>query len=69
VRKINNVLREADPQAFEGRKKDTLDKTNRKPYFAPYFGRKGVIHTVLRDGCSGFIENYLTIPSKNPIQI
>ena len=83
LKRINNILREVDPVSFERRigKNDTLDKTNRKPYFAPYFGRKGhidqneklvrygVIHHILRDGCSGFIESYVTLPTKNPIQL
>ena len=81
LKRVNNILREVDPDSFQRRTNDTLDKTNRKPYFAPYFGRKGhidqneklvrygVIHHILRDGCSGFIESCVTLPKKNPIQL
>ena len=81
VRKINSVLKEMDPDAFEARRNDTVDRTNPVPYKALYFGYKGhidqneklvrygVVHAVLRDGYSGAIESWVTLPSKNPIQL
>lgn len=81
VRKINSVLKEMNPDAFQGRKNDTLDRTNPVPYRALHFGYKGhidqneklvrygVVHAVMRDGYSGFIESWVTLPSKNPIQL
>ena len=35
LRRVNNILREVDPESFQRRTNDTLDKINRKPYFAP----------------------------------
>jgi len=29
----------------------------------------GVVHAVLRDGHSGYIESWITLPSKNPIKL
>lgn len=81
VQTINRVLKENNPAAFKARKHDTLDRTNPKPYFALNFGYKGhidqneklvrygVVHAVLRDGYSGYIENWITLPSKNPIKL
>lgn len=75
------MLKEANPIAFEARKNDTLDRTNPIPYYAPKFGYKGhidqneklvrygVVHAVFRDGYSGSIENWISLPSKNPIQL
>ena len=75
------MLKETNPTSFEARKNDTLDKTNPIPYFAPTFGYKGhidqneklvrygVVHAVFRDGFSGSIESWITLPSKNPIQL
>ena len=74
---INRVLKEANPIAFEARKNDTLDRTNPIPYYAPKFGYKGhidqneklvrygVVHAVFRDGYSGSIESWISLPSKN----
>lgn len=78
---IHEVQKKANPIAFKQRKHDLLDKRNPIPYYAPYFGyrghidqneklvRYGVVHVVLRDGHSGFIENWITLPSKNPIRL
>jgi len=76
VKNINKILKESNPTAFTARKNDTLDKTNPTPYFSPSFGYKGhidqneklvrygVVHAVFRDGFSGSIENWITLPSK-----
>ena len=81
VKKINKILKESNPTAFTARKNDNLDKTNPTPYFSPSFGYKGhidqneklvrygVVHAVFRDGFSGSIKNWITPPSKNPIQL
>lgn len=80
MKNINKILKESNSTAFTARKNDTLDKTNPTPYFSPSFGYKGhidqneklvrygVVHAVFRDGFSGSIENWITLPSKNPIQ-
>ena len=81
VKNINKILKESNPTAFTPRKNDNLDKINPTPYFSPSFGYKGhidqneklvrygVVHAVFRDGFSGSIENWTTLPSKNPIQL
>ena len=81
VKNINKILKESIPTAFTARKNDTFDKTNPTPYFLPSLGYKGDIdqneklvrygvgHADFRDGFSGSIENWITLPSKNPIQL
>ena len=74
-------MKESNPTVFTARKNDSLDKTNPTPYFSPSFGYKGhidqneklvrygVVHAVFSDGFSGSIENWITLPSKNFIQL
>ena len=74
-------MKESNPTVFTARKNDSLDKTNPTPYFSPSFGYKehidqneklvryGVVHAVFSDGFSGSIENWITLPSKNLIQL
>jgi len=74
------MLKKANPIGFQARKTDTLDRrTNPIPYYAQKFGYKGhihqneklvrygVVHAVFRDGYSSSIENWTSLPSKNPI--
>ena len=75
------MLKEANPVALEARINDTLDTANPTPYFVPTFGYKGhidqneklvrygVVHAVFRGGFSGSIENWISLPSKNPIKL
>lgn len=81
-RRISDSLRRVAPQAFQARTRDTLQRTNPVPYYAPYFGYKGhfdqneklaqnfgLTHVLFTDGCSRFIIGSVMMPIKNPILI
>ena len=81
-RRIARSLRRLAPLAYEARARDTLDRTNLIPNFAPYFGYKahmdqnekivqgfGCTHVALIDGCSRMICGYASMGVKNPILI
>jgi hypothetical protein len=76
-KKISQSLLQVAPEAYERRKRDTHNKTNPIPYVAMYYGHKlhidqneklvqfGVVHIVARDGYSGKIVAFSTMPVKN----
>ena len=81
-RSIARSLKRLAPLAYEARARDTLDRTNPIPYFAPYFGYKGHMdqnekivreygctYVALIDGCSQMICGYALIEVKNLILI
>ena len=81
-RRISSMLRKVAPGAHSERAHDLLDRTNRVPYYAPYFGYKlhmdqneklaqefGVTHVHALDGCSRMVLGFITIPKKNPVLI
>ena len=81
-RGIARSLKRLAPLAYKAQARDTFDKTNPIPYFAPYFGYKGHMdqnekitqeygctHVTLIDGCSRMICGYASIEVKNPILI
>lgn len=75
--KVGQILQEIAPIAQQ-RRKDTAGRSlNPKVYQADYFGHKvhydqneklgmfGVVHVCARDGYSGMIIGYATMPRKN----
>ena len=55
-RRIARSLKRLTPLAYEAQERDTLDRTNPIPYFAPYFGYKAHMdqnETLLRDLVAG----------------
>ena len=81
-RRIAKSLKRLALLAYKAQARDTFDRTNPIPYFAPYFGYKGhtdqnekiaqeygCTHVTLIDGCSRMICGYASIEVKNPILI
>ena len=81
-RRISRALQRVAPEAFEARTRDTLERTNPIPYYAPYFGYKvhmdqneklaqnyGCTHVAMIDGCSRMICGFASMEIKNPILI
>ena len=79
--KVGQILKNIAPAA-QHRRKDTAGRSlNPKVYQADYFGHKihydqneklgmyGVVHVCARDGYSGMIIGYATMPKKNNIVI
>ena len=76
-RKVGAILREHNPAAQNRRKEKAGRSFNPKVYRADYFGHKvhidqneklvmfGVVHVCARDGFSGKIVAYATMPIKN----
>ena len=79
--RVAESLQNVAPIQYDQRKNDTIDRLNPSPYIALYFGPKlhidqneklkmfGVSHTVARDGFSGKIVSYCTMPVKNNLAI
>ena len=79
-RVAESLLRVA-PSQYDQRRNDTLDRLNPSMYNAVYFGQKvhidqneklkmfGVTHIIARDGFSGKIVSYCTMPVKNNLAI
>ena len=65
------------PEQYESRRQNTLDRVNPVGYVALYFGHKlhidqneklkmyGVTHVIARDGFSGKIVSFVTMPIKS----
>ena len=80
-RRISQSLIRVAPESYEQRRQDTHDKLNPIPYVARYYGHKlhidqneklmqfGVVHVLARDGYSGKIVSFSTMPVKNNIFI
>ena len=79
--KIANSLQRVAPDKYDERRHDTIERVNPIPYRAHYFGHKlhldqneklrmyGTTHVVARDGYSGKVVSYLTLPVKNNLAI
>ena len=79
--KVASSLKRVDPDGYEKRWSDTVDKANPVPYSADYFGHKihmdqnekliryGVTHVIAVDGFSGKIVAHTTMPVKNNLII
>lgn len=79
--RIANSLQRVEPVQYEHRRNDTADRLNPSVYVALYFGHKlhvdqnekliqfGVTHVIARDGFSGKIVAYATMPVKNNLAI
>ena len=68
------------PDGHEARRSNTINRVNPIRYQAKYFGHKlhvdknkkleyGVTHVIARDGFSGKVISYLTLPIKNNLAI
>ncbi len=69
------------PTDYECRRNDTTNRLNPSPYIALHVGHKihmdqneklkmfGVTHVIARDGFSGKIVGYMTMPVKNNLEI
>ena len=80
-KRISESLERVAPLQFDQRRNDTMDRTNPLPYSALSFGHKlhvdqneklkmfGVTHIIARDGYSGKIISYCTMPVKNNLAI
>ena len=78
---VGKTLREVNPVAQKKREVTAGRSLNPKVYRADYFGQKvhydqneklgmfGVVHVCARDGYSGMIIGYSTMPKKNNIAI
>ena len=79
--RVAESLQRFAPMQYDQRRNDTLDRLNPPPYIALYFGHKlhidqneklknfGVTHIIARDGFSGKIVSYCTMPVKNNLAI
>ena len=79
--RVAQALQRVDPIHYEGRCSDTIDQLNPVCYVALYFGHKlhidqneklimfGVTHVIARDGYSGKIVRFMTMPIKNNLAI
>ena len=79
--RVASALWEAAPEAYEGRRNDSLERSNPVPYHACHFGHKihmdqneklslfGVTSVIARDGYSGKIVAFGIMPVKNCIAI
>ena len=80
-RMIGKVLNAINPTATESRRTNAGRSLNPKQYKADYFGHKihvdqneklvmyGVVHVCARDGFSGMVVGYCTMPVKSNIII
>ena len=76
-RQVGAMLRELDPPAQQQRRQNAGRSLNPRVYHAEYFGHKvhidqneklvmyGVVHVCSRDGYSGMITSFATMPRKN----
>ena len=74
--RVAQALQRVDPIHYKGRCSDTIDRLNPVCYVALYFGHKlhidqneklimfGVTHVIARDGYSGKIVGFMTMPSR-----
>ena len=79
--RVAAALRRVAPLQYEQRRQDSVDKLNPSPYIALYFGHKlhldqneklrmfGVTHVIAKDGYSGKIVGFSTMPVKNYLAI
>jgi len=79
--RVANALQRVEPVQYEHRRNDTADRLNPSVYVALYFGHKlhvdqneklvqyGVTHVIARNGFSGKIVAYATMPVKNNLAI
>ena len=79
--RVSDSLRRVAPVQYECRRRDTADRLNPMPYIALCFGHKlhidqneklqmfGVTHVIARDGFSGKIVSFVTMPVKNNLVI
>ena len=79
--RVAATLRRVAPSQYEQRRHDAVDRLNPSPYIALYFGHKlhldqneklgmfGVTHVVAKDGFSGKIVGFSTMPVKNNLAI
>ncbi|XP_064383624.1 uncharacterized protein LOC135351363 isoform X2 [Halichondria panicea] len=80
-KRVSESLQRVAPLQYDQRRNDTLDRTNPLQYSALHFGHKlhidqnekitmfGATHIVARDGYSGKIIAYCTMPVKNNLAI
>lgn len=74
---VAKSLKRVAPESYQSRRQNTLDRRNPVQYAALYFGHKlhidqneklkmyGVTHVVARDGFSGKIVSFVTMPIKS----
>ena len=79
--RVAESLQRVAPAEYDQRRNDCVDRLNPIPYIALYFGHKlhidqneklaryGVTHIVARDGFSGKIVSFSTMPVKNNLAI
>lgn len=79
--RISESLKRMYPDGHEARRSNTINCTNPIRYQAKYFGHKlhvdqneklieyGVTHVMSRDGFSGKVISFLTLPIKNNLAI
>ena len=79
--RISSSLQRVCPDGYQSRRTNTINRTNPIRYSANYYGHKlhvdqneklatyGVTHVLARDGYSGKIVSYLTLPVKNNVAI
>ena len=79
--RVGESLKRVHPTGNEARRTNTVQRTNPVHYSANYFGHKlhidqneklvmyGVTHIVARDGYSGKIVSFMTLPVKNNVAI
>ena len=77
VNKVARSLKRVVPESYQRRRQNTLDCVNPVQYAALYFGHKlhidqneklkmyGVTYVVARDGFSGKIVSFVTMPIKS----
>ena len=75
--RISSSLQRVCPDGYQSRRTNTINPTNPVRYSANYYGHKllvdqneklatySVTHVLARDGYSGKIVSYLTLPVKN----
>ena len=75
-KKLARSLQRVDPEGYEGRRHNILDRTNPVPYYASGFGHKlhldqneklvmfGLTHVIAVDGYSGLIVTHTIMPIK-----
>ena len=79
--RISVSLQRVCPDGYQSRRTNTVHRTNPIRYAANYYGHKlhidqneklagfGVTHVLARDGYSGKVVSFLTLPVKNNVAI
>lgn len=79
--RVGESLRRVCPAGYAARRTNAVNRLNPGRYSANYFGHKlhldqneklcafGVTHVIARDGFSGKIVAYMTLPIKNNVAI